>query len=471
MPAKSELASKPELTTGPPPLDTVVACATPWGRSAVAVLRLSGPGALSLAASLCPGGPPWVPRRASLRRVRGDAGGVLDDALVTVMPGPNSYTGEDVVELSLHGNPVLVEAVLDRCVALGARPARPGEYTRRALVNGRVDLLQAEAVDAVISAGSMAGVAAARPGMSGQQKAAVDALRTELLDVTAELEVQLDYPGEDLGRRSEAELVTALGSLSETAAAGAEGWRATRQRLEGARVVLLGPVNAGKSSLFNHLVAEERALVSAMPGTTRDVVERTVLWHGLEVCFMDSAGARSAEGDLERAGRALALRLSQKADLVVLVVPPAAHVASEDRGAVRALLTQTASRRRLVVCTHADLPAQDAGWDPKVLTWDHAISNTTGSGLPELRAAILGALGNSVPTGAAMAVLSQRQHDLLAKVAAEARGAAAALEGRAGVAVAAEHCTRALMQLDELGGTDVRESVLDRLFARFCIGK
>ncbi|MEL6342282.1 MAG: tRNA modification GTPase [Myxococcota bacterium] len=442
-------------------MDTIVAPATPWGRGAIALLRVSGPGALSLCQSLCPGGPPWRPRRASVRRAVAD-GRPIDELLVVWMPGPNSFTGEDVVELSGHGNPVVVEALLGALVSLGARPARPGEFTRRALENERISLLGAEALRGLIEATSPAGVALARAGMDGASDQFAGELREILLDLGAEIEARLDHPGDDLGYEDDQRVIAQLEDVATRAAAAAETWRAGRVRLHGATVALVGPVNAGKSSLFNHLVGQQRALVSPQPGTTRDVVERSVLIDGLEVRFLDTAGERQAPaGSVEAEGIALGRRLTEAADLLLVVVP--LHAPRSD--AVRALLARTADRRRLVVGTHLDrspsLP---------VTSFDAAISNQSGEGVAALRQQIRAAVDGDVG-GGRLVVLSQRQHDLFRAIGTHSRMAADALAGMLGPAVAAEEVTCALERLAELSGEDVREAVLDRMFSRFCVGK
>lgn len=443
-------------------MDTVVACATPWGRGAIAVLRLSGPAAQPLAAALCPGGPTWRPRRAQLRRALAEDGAVLDEVLVTWMPGPRSFTGEDIVELACHGNPVIVEAILSALVARGARPARPGEFTRRALENGRTTLLAAEALDGLIRAASPAGVALARAGLDGRSDALAAALRESLLDATAELEARLDHPDDDLGFEDDEAVMGRLREIARRAAAAADTWRAGRIRLHGATVALVGPTNAGKSSLFNHLVGQRRALVSPRPGTTRDVVERSVLLEGLEVRFLDTAGEREDTDDpLEAEGIALGRALTDEADLLLVTVP--LHLPLTD--ATAQLLRRTASRHRLVVGTHADKAAE-----PLPVAADVMIANPDGEGVDVLKDRIRRALEGAT-SGQQIAVLSQRQHDLFRAIAEHAEEAAGALGGLLGPAVAAEEATAALERLAELSGEDAREAVLDRLFSRFCVGK
>ncbi len=439
-------------------MDAIVALATPWGRSGVALVRLSGPQARDIAAVVCPGGPPWRARRASLRRAPD-----IDTLLVVWMPGPNSFTGEDVVELSCHGNPVIVELLLSALITAGARMARPGEFTRRALLNGRTTLLAAEALERLIAARSPAGVALARAGMSGVTAERAAALRESLLDLTAELEARLDHPGEDLGYEEDAAVVAALRGIAASASAAAQSWGAGRVRLLGAEVALIGPVNAGKSSLFNRLLGEERALVSPIPGTTRDVVERSFLLDGLEVRLLDTAGEREQASDaIEAAGIALGHRMTAEVDLLLVVLPLHQPLSPESH----ALLSRTAGRPRLIIGTHADALR---GSPP--LPTDCIVNGQTGEGVDSLLIAIKQRLSVGERSGEALVVLSQRQHDLFQAVAAHTDAAADALEGVMGPAIAAEETTAALERLAELSGERVREAVLDRLFSRFCIGK
>ena len=423
--------------------DTIAACATAWGHAAIAVVRLSGPEAQELAAQVV--GELPAPRRAGLRRFRDEAG-VFDEGVVTVFPGPRSYTGEDVVELAGHGNPLLVERLLR---ALGARLARPGEFTRRAFLAGRMDLLRAEAVLATIEARSGVGIELARGGLDGRLHEAVESLRAELIDVCAELEAVLDYPGEDLLVGSDGALAERLHRLAVQAARLADSWRAGRVAVEGARVVLAGPVNAGKSSLFNALLGRQRAIVSPQAGTTRDAVESPLQLEAARLTLVDTAGEREATDAIEAEGIEQARVESRGADLVVRCIPPGARTPAEREGELR-------------VGTMCDVGAPPSG----VL----AVSALTGEGMDAVRGAILVALRGEAPGSAEVVLTSARQAELLDRVGRSLQEAANVLP-HAGAAVAVELGYAALEALAELSGSTVREAVLDRLFARFCIGK
>ena len=448
-------------------MDPIVACATAWGHGAVAMLRVSGATAKEIVEKACPGGPRWRARRASLRSALTADAQLIDQVLVTWMPGPRSYTGEDIVELSCHGNPVIVEMLLDRLVVLGARLARPGEFTRRAVENGRLDLIRAEAVGALIAARSVSGIRTARAGLSGEVSERLDPLRERLLDLTAELEARLDHPGDDLGYQEDRAVLTQMAAVASEADEIADSWRAGRVRVQGAQVALVGPVNAGKSSLFNHLVGQARALVSEAPGTTRDVVERSVVMDGLEVTFFDTAGQRSDGDALEQAGMAMGRALTRDVDLKLIVLP--LHQAVDS--SLVAHLTEGQSCPWMLVGTHLDQITSDLGKTLPNFSPTVSVSNPTGVGISDLKLEIRRRIGADLPSGARAVLFSQRQHDLFRSLAEHVRTAGEALAGWLGPAIAAEELTRALLRIGELRGDDVREDVLDRLFSRFCIGK
>lgn len=442
-------------------MDTIVACATAWGRSAIGVVRLSGPNTQAILKDFCRskgGFPP--PRRARLTQIF-DEDGVFDEGLLTFFSKDSSYTGEQAAEISCHGNPLLIERLIAACVGAGARVANPGEFTRRAFLNGRMDLTRAEAVLQAIEASSPEGLRVARAGLDGAVSALVDSLRTALTDAIAEIEARLDYPGEDLVFEEEALLMDRLRRLAQRAQVAAESYATGRILVDGATVALVGPVNAGKSSLFNALGGSERALVSSTPGTTRDVVERQIRLGAVSIRLLDTAGERQAEG-LEAEGIALGRRLTEDADLLVVVVP--AHLPHE----AQALIARTANRQRILVGNHADRPgAQSRVFGVDLLP----TSALSGLGLEALREAIAEALVGELPGGASLVIASQRQRDLLLGVAREIRTSVAAFEGEFGLAISAEALYSALVPLDALVGRDSREAVLDALFSRFCIGK
>jgi tRNA modification GTPase len=390
-----------------------------------------------------------------------DAGGRFDDGLAWLAAAPATVTGEDVAELSFHGNPLIASRLLDALVSAGARLALPGEFTRRAFEAGRVDLLAAEAVQQLVDATTHEGLAIARGAVDGALQAEVAALRQAVVDVTAELEARLDYPEEAVSWAADAALIDALNGAAASARALAASWSAGRAWVEGARVALVGAVNAGKSSLFNALLGRPRALVHATPGTTRDVLEVTTSLDGLAVTLLDTAGERATDDPIEAAGQALAAELVGAADLVIVVLragPTPDPVEAE-------LLARTGDRPRVVVYNGVDREGT-APAPPGAL----ATSARTGEGVDALRAAVRSALVGGSVRGAGRMIASARQRDrLLALAGGLEEGARALVE--AGEAAAADALVRALGEIDALVGRDTREDVLDALFARFCVGK
>lgn len=466
--------------------DVVVALSTPWGRAALAVVRLTGPGCEAIVRQIARplSGVAWSygrPRRVALF----DADGVFDDGLLVLAKGPATVTGEDTAELGLHGNPRLVERLIAAALAAGARLAEPGEFTRRGLLHGKLDLVAAEAVGQLIDATSDDGVRLARAAIDGALTADLTALREGLIDAAAELEARLDWPDDELALQGDDAVIAGLRALAARSRALAETYRAGRVWVHGARVALVGAVNAGKSSLFNALLGTTRAIVHPTPGTTRDVVEATTRFGDLSVTLLDTAGERVTDDPIEAAGLALARELIADADLLLVVLRARGAVADLEpaasggvgaaatgaevatrltHDAVEAeLLARTAHAPRLIVCNGVDREG--------VVVPDGALATSAlrGQGIEDLKRAIASALIGGVAADG-RAIASLRQRDLLNTVAEQAEDAIAALPG-AGPAAAAEAVMDALEAIDAITGATTREDVLDAVFKRFCIGK
>ncbi len=439
----------------------ICALATPPGRSALAVIRLSGSGCHALMRQVCRprrGGALAVGRAPRWVSVVNDAGVVVDDGMVWLGQGPRTYTGQDVAELTVHGNPVVVSAVLAALREAGAVDAEPGAFTRRAVDAGRMDLLAAEGLAALLDARGWEGVLAARALLDGELAAALAPLRAELVDALAGLEVALDHPeeaeafGDDVLVAPIEAVIARAGALLEAAARG-------RRAVHGARVVLVGEPNAGKSSLFNALLGEERAIVHATAGTTRDGLQGEATWRGVPITWVDTAGDRETDDPIEALGVSRARAERAGADLIVVVLR-ARH--GGPTPGEQALLDATAASRRLVVVNGVD----EAPAPPGALT----TVAIRAEGIEELADAVVAALVDVEGQGARVAAVNDRQATLLRAVVAHGREAVAALPW-AGVAVAAEQLLEALAALDTLTGADGREDVRDRVFSRFCIGK
>lgn len=428
---------------------TVFALATAPGRAAVAVVRLTGAG-VSAAVETLTGRPVPPPRRASLRSLYDGDGARLDDALVTWMPGPDSYTGEDVAELGLHGGPAVVEAVLAALAAQGLRPAEPGEFTRRAFQNGRLDLAQAEAVADLIDAESEAQRRQALGQLQGALSARYADWAQRLTDALAWLEASVDFPDEDLPEAVDARARPPLEAVAEAMRqALSEAARGVQVR-EGLRIALVGPPNAGKSSLFNALVGRDAAIVTPIPGTTRDVIEARLRLAGHDVLLADTAGDRATDDAIEAEGVRRAQAWAETASLRL-------HLrAGGDRAG-------PAGPADWWVRTHVDLdPAPD--WPGPVLDLKG------GQGVEALRQA-LAAFVVQATTGADFpAVTRERHRQRLAEAVAHLDRALDRLtEGSA--ELAAEDVRLSLRAIEAVTGRVDVEQVLDRIFASFCIGK
>jgi len=437
--------------------DTIVAVATPPGRGGIGVVRLSGPDALAIAARLITRRAPLEPRHAALTRFTGNtpAGDVVDDVVAIYFPHPASYTGDEVVELSAHGSPVILNAIVASAVARGARPAEPGEFTLRAFLNGRLDLMQAEAVGDLIEAATPLQARAAFDQLDGTLTRAIGEIDAALFDLVARLEASVDFPEEGYHFVEPEALAREIDALLERTAKLLDDGRRGRLIREGLRVVIVGEPNVGKSSLFNALVGTPRAIVTDVPGTTRDVVTEVVDIGGLRVTLADTAGLRETRDPIEGIGVERSRQTAAVADLVVTVV---------DRSESRSLNTDY---KGLVVANKADLPA---AWDDPLTV---AVSATTGEGLDELRRRIGGALDvdlireRPAITNVRHIALVDRAH------AALTRARAAALDG--GRSMPEEFVLADLADarnaFEEITGRRTPDDVLEHIFARFCIGK
>lgn len=457
--------------------DTIVACATPPGRGAVAIVRLSGPEALAVAEALfrSSSGQALEPRRLSHGSLI-DQGRAIDEVLCVFMPGPKSYTGEDTVEFQCHGSPVVVEAVIAAALARGARAAGPGEFTRRAVLNGRMDLVQAEAVADLISATVAAGARQAWEQLQGALSGRLAEIRQAIIEVLAEVEANVDFSDEELPE----EQLTVRGDRLETAEAGLagmlEGFAAARRQREGYRVVFCGRPNVGKSSLVNALLGHGRMIVTEEAGTTRDSVEETVDLGGMAFVLTDTAGMRVAAGVAEKAAVERARRAALDADIRVLVIDRSQALGQDDRDL--AMLLEAGPS--LLVVNKCDLEAMLSGSETAafgaaavavVMT-----SAINADGCPELAAALVDLAkadtGQAGPAEGETVVVSRARHR-----SAIERARISLAEARRLVLLPSSHELAAVelrAAAAELAGiTQVldNEEVLDRIFSEFCIGK
>lgn len=425
------------------------------------MLRLSGVDAFTVAAKMAPQVSSFEHGRAVVAWLRLSDGTLLDQVILTSFYGPRSFTGENTVEIGCHGNPLIIDQIIDLALEYGANMAGPGEFTRQAVLNGKLSFLKAEALNELIHAGSVDGIQLAHKGLVGEVDQHEAKLRRQLFDIAAELEAKMDYPQEDLSFESDEEIVTALLSIARDVRDTANSFQQNRIRLHGAKVVILGPVNAGKSSLFNNLVGQKRAIVSNRPGTTRDIIERRVVLDGIDVCFFDTAGARFDSNDpIENEGIQMGMELAQEADICLFLTP-----AYEPIGVIDQLKKSLNHIPSLIIATHADICGNPD------YEYDCLVSNIENTGIIDVKLKIRTMLGFGKTNEEQHVALTYRQQSLFLSIAEHLELSAHALSGFLGPAVAVEEITQALEHLSSLRGESAREQVLDTLFAKFCIGK
>jgi tRNA modification GTPase len=473
--------------------DTIAAIATAPGAAGLAVLRVSGPRALAIVDAVFRGATPLaeVPGHtlhhgwahdptpadaapsASARGATAATCRRLDEVVAAVFRAPRSYTGEDVVELSCHGGELSARHILAALLAAGARLARPGEFTLRAFLNGRIDLAQAEAVADLIHAETAGAHELALAQLAGELSRRIDALAERVTDAVAEVEARVDF-AEDVGGVEVPEhVVAAIGAVDRDLAELLAGSSYARAVREGVRVPLVGRPNVGKSSLFNALLGEARAIVTDVPGTTRDRVSEAIELAGVRVTLSDTAGLRETEDAVESIGVARSRETLADAAIALWVVDAAAPLSPEDRRIGEAL----AARPVLVALNKCDQPAMTCAADVESLLDGGlrrivGVSATAGEGLDALRDALAELLGVSATAGGVAGAVGNLRHvEALQRArAALERAARAANEHRPGEIVALE-LRDSLEALGEVTGTSVGEELLDRIFSKFCVGK
>jgi tRNA modification GTPase len=430
--------------------DTIFAVASGAGQAAIAVMRLSGPGSRATLAALCGRVPP--PQRASFRRLRGRDGAELDQGMVLWLPGPGSYTGEDSAELYLHGGRAVLTGVADALVALGARPAEPGEFTRRAFLNGRMDLTEAEAVHDLVAAETTAQRRQALRQLDGALGTLYGGWADRLRLLLAQQEALIDFPDEDLPPEVEAQVLGELASLQRELAAHLDDGRRGERLREGLVFAITGPPNAGKSSLVNALAERDVAIVSAIPGTTRDALETRVVLGGVPVTLVDTAGLREATDEIEAEGVRRARARAAAADLVIEVIAPPSPPNPLPQG--------EGENGCIAVANKIDL----GGTVPLGAI---AISALTGEGLDTLRARLADAARSLTESTGPPPLTQARHRAALQEAVARLAGAQTADLPE----LRAEDLRLALRALGRITGSVGVEDILDTLFARFCIGK
>lgn len=437
---------------------TIAAIATPPGVGALGIVRMSGAGACKILRA-CTGGRALKPRRATLVRVRDAEGHVLDECVATYFAGSASFTGEDVVELCCHGGPLVLQLVLERLLACGASPAEPGEFSRRAFENGRMDLTQAEAVMDIISAGSKLALRAAQNQLQGAICRPVQAAVDKLLDVAAHVEAYIDFPEEDIDTHTHAHLDATLAQVQtdlQRLLSTAEEGRFLR---EGVRTAIVGAPNAGKSSLLNRMLGYERAIVSPTAGTTRDTIEEFVTLGGLRLRLVDTAGLHRSTDAIEKSGMERTMSAWQSADLVLLVADASCEPIP--------LPDVDVDVPQLLILNKCDLPEDPAWAGLDALR----ISCTTGQGMEALAAAItrLFLTGGVEPD--TLAAINTRHRYALQQTLDSLAVVREGLQSGAATELLSIDLRAALDSLSSITGRVDTEDIITRVFSTFCLGK
>lgn len=452
-------------------MDTIVALATPLGRSGIGIVRLSGADALSITRALT-GDDGFLPhpRYATLvRLVEPDSGEFIDEALVTSFEAPHTYTGEDVVEISCHGSPVLLRRIIDICLRMDARMAEPGEFTLRALANGRIDLSQAEAIRDLIDANSIAMTRQAMRQLGGEFSHRLQPLKDRLLDVIVILESALEFVEDDLPEAQASEIVEDLRSIAGELEKLASTFKAGKLLREGLRVALVGRPNVGKSSLFNALLGQDRAIVTEIPGTTRDQLHESFTIRDIPVALIDTAGLRETMDTVESIGVERARRAMTDSDVVVVVLDASDELTAEDEE----VLTATRGMNRMIAVNKVDIgSAQEFSNDmPEEGVRVIAISAKTGEGLDELQEAIVEPFSPADIDSSGFLVSDARHYDLLVRAKREIEDSIPLIERGTSEEMVLVGLHNSIRFLGEITGETTTEDMLTRIFQTFCIGK
>ena len=450
--------------------DTIVAIATPPGRGGIGIVRVSGSEAASIARALLGSLP--KPRQATFRTFRDARGQALDEGLALYFPGPNSFTGEDVLEIHGHGGPVVLDMMVARALEMGARPARPGEFSERAFLNGKIDLAQAEAVADLIASGSESAARAALRSLQGEFSRHVHAVVADLVGLRAQLEAAIDFPEEEIDILADHRLLQQCQNIRKSIAALLAPARQGCLLQEGMTVVLAGRPNSGKSSLLNALARYDRAIVSAIPGTTRDLLHEHINIDGMPLHLIDTAGLRESGDEIEREGVRRARAVVAEADHILLI----ADDRSADGPDVLAAFIPTGVSYTLVR-NKIDLTGREpgitrtppAGCEAAACAAEIAISALTGAGVDALRAHLKSRMGFEI---AGETTFSARRRHVDALIRADqALGSAAHEIGLRRGELAAEELRQAQRALDEITGAFTSDDLLGQIFTTFCIGK
>lgn len=454
--------------------DTIAAIATPLGESGIGVIRISGSKAYDVGDAIfkSKSSLPLAQRRdrsIQYGLIVDDDGKAVDEVILLIMKGPRSYTAEDVLEIQCHGGRQSLSEILGLVLRHGARLANPGEFTQRAFVNGRIDLAQAEAVMDVIQAKSAQGLTSAVSQLEGRLSRVVGDMRLHLTDFITRLEVTVDYPEEDLEDIEVPDIAGAIREMEQRLDDMLAESKSGRMMRDGVMAAIAGTPNAGKSSLLNRFLETERAIVTDVPGTTRDVIEEWISIQGVPICLVDTAGIRSTDDTVEQIGVRRAKEYMERADIILVVVDQSRPLQEEDRQ----ILETARGRQALIVLNKEDL--QPAFETEELQSYGLpllSISASTGAGMGELKDAMLSLALKQGLTAAQSALLANTRHIELVRQSREAlQRALDTIEAGMPVDCAIVDIREAWELLGSITGDTVHDDIIEEIFSRFCLGK
>ncbi len=446
-------------------MDTIVALATALGRSGIGVIRLSGKRSCEIARSLVNDNNfTPKPRVVSLNKLYDpETSEIIDEALITYFEAPQSFTGEDVIEISCHGSPVVLRRVLDICLKFDARHADPGEFTLRALANGQMDLSQAEAIRDLIDANSVAMTRQAIRQLRGEFSHQLQPLKDDLLSVIVVLESALEFVEDDLPDLQVEGIKESLGKIGADLEKLTQTFKAGKLLREGLRVALVGRPNVGKSSLFNALLGQDHAIVTEIPGTTRDQLREGFTINSIPISLIDTAGLRETVDIVESIGVERSKRTMADADLVIVMIDGSEELSAEDKE----ILSNVGDLKHLIVVNKNDLDQKEISLSPNALH----ISAKTGDGLDKLQQSIIEPFSPQDIDAAGFIVSDARHQDLLLRAKAEIETSIAQLEEKRSEEIVLIGLHNAIRYLGEITGETTTEDMLTEIFSTFCIGK
>lgn len=455
--------------------DTIVALCTPPGRSAIGVIRVSGPASLKILRELI-AAPSFDPQpnllalRSLLDPFSGEA---LDQALVSFFAAPHSFTGEDIVELHCHGSPVLLQSIIDIILKLDARVADPGEFSLRAVSNGRLQLTEAEAIRDLVDAQTDAAVRQATRQLKGEVSNALQPAKEQLLEVIVRLESSIEFVEEDLPNVEHEDLIGRLHALQNDLSKLSQTFGAGKLLRDGLRAPLIGRPNVGKSSVFNRLLGRGRAIVTEIPGTTRDTLTESIGIHGVPVLLVDTAGIRASIDKIEAIGVERTKREAADADILIVVLDGSERLQDEDR----AVLSDVEDQLHLVALNKSDLPSyslsrieRELGARPKC-AGILSVSAETEAGIETLRSAIVEPFLNGSAQREGLLITNARHYDLLVRTVGAIQEAESLMHERVSEEIGVVPLRNALLFLDEITGETTNDAILGQIFSTFCIGK